>query len=305
MIYTVTLNPSIDYIVRVTDLELGQLNRADSQDKYPGGKGINVSRILQRLGTPTTALGFIGGFTGDFIQKTLQSEEVICDFTPINCDTRINIKLKADAETEINGQGPLLTSQDINHLKEKLAGVQAGDIVVLAGSLPSQLPIDFYNQLIEIIKEKQADFVIDTTGDSLLQALAHGPLLIKPNHHELAEMFETQFTSITDMLPYGQKLLQMGAKNVLVSLGKDGALLFTPNGSYRSTPIKGTLKNSVGAGDSMVAGFISQLALNRQNIKSALTYGVACGSATAFSDDLATTQTIKELLTSVQLTKIA
>lgn len=305
MIYTVTLNPSIDYIVRVTDIELGQLNRADSQDKYPGGKGINVSRILQRLGTPTTSLGFIGGFTGDFIQKTLQNEGIICDFTTIKSDTRINIKLKATSETEINGQGPHLNTQDIHDLKEKLSRIQAGDIVVLAGSLPTQLPIDFYNQLIEIIKEKQADFVIDTTGDSLLKALVHQPLLIKPNHHELAEIFQTQFTSVTDILPYGQKLLDMGAQNVLVSMGKDGALLFTSDGNYRSTPIEGTLKNSVGAGDSMVAGFISQLAFDRQNIKEAFTYGVACGSATAFSDDLATTTAIKQLLKTVKLTKIA
>lgn len=304
MIYTVTLNPSIDYIVHVDDLQVGALNRSTKEAKFPGGKGINVSRILKQLETPSTPLGFIGGFTGEFIKEKLIADGLTPNFTTIADDTRINVKVKGQTETEINGQGPHLTPANIAELKEKLADLTRGDIVVLAGSIPASLPADFYQELITIIHAKEAEFVIDTTGASLLNSLSEQPLLIKPNHHELAEMFATTFNSTADMIPYGQDLLARGAKNVLVSLGKDGALLFTNEGTYQSVPIVGELKNSVGAGDSMVAGFISRLALEPTNLEEAFRYGLASGSATAFSDDLATRQDILALVPTVTIKKL-
>lgn len=303
MIYTVTLNPSIDYVVRLDTLETGSVNRSENQDKYPGGKGINVSRILKRLDVDSTALGFLGGFTGRFIEEALAGEKITTRFTPVKTDTRINVKLKADQETEINGQGPDLTEQDISALKQELSSLTSDDLVVLAGSIPGALPSDFYQELIALITKQGAEFIIDTTGDALLESLEYHPLLIKPNHHELGEMFDTTLVTIEDIIPYGQDLLKRGAKNVIVSMGKDGALLITPDLTIFAPPIKGDLKNSVGAGDSMVAGFISQL--NRANAQSeledAFRYGVASGSATAFSDDLATKDKIVNLLPQVTL----
>lgn len=303
MIYTVTLNPSIDYIVQLETLELGQLNRIAQDYKFPGGKGINVSRILQRLGKKNAALGFLGGFTGDFIRSSLEQEGILTDFTTISDDTRINIKLKAQEETEVNCQGPTLSLAEIADLKSRLAAVSSQDIVILSGSIPPSLPRDFYSQLIELITAKGAHFVIDTTGSSLLETLEAQPLLVKPNHHELAELFATSFSSIEDILPYGQLLLEKGAQHVIVSLGGDGALLFSGDAVYQAAPLKGTLINSVGAGDSMIAGFVSQLSAT-PDLELAFRYGVACGSATAFSADLATAAAITDLLDQITLKKL-
>ncbi|EOT43575.1 1-phosphofructokinase [Enterococcus columbae] len=303
MIYTMTLNPSIDYIVHVDELTIGSVNRMSHDAKFPGGKGINVSRILKRVDASSTALGFIGGFTGKFIEDHLKAEAIDTQFTAIQSDTRINIKLKAGEETEINGQGPTLSDDEINQLKASLNQVKAGDIVVLAGSLPAGLSQGFYQELIEIIKDKGADFVIDTTGKDLLAALPKQPLLVKPNNHELADLYQTSFASIADILPYGQKMLADGAKNVIISMAGDGALLFTESGIYQSNVLKRELKNSVGAGDSMIAGFIGHYAKTNDPIE-AFKWGVACGSATAFSDDLATKAFIQELLPEVVITKL-
>lgn len=303
MIYTVTLNPSIDYIVQLDTLELGHLNRIAKDYKFPGGKGINVSRILQRLGKKNAALGFLGGFTGDFIRNSLEHEGILTDFTTIHDDTRINIKLKAQEETEVNGQGPSLTAAEIADLKGRLAAVTSQDIVILSGSIPPSLPNDFYSQLISIITAKGAGFVIDTTGSSLLDTLKTQPLLVKPNHHELAEMFNVSFSSIEDILPYGQLLVEKGAQHAIVSLGGDGALLFSGNAIYQAAPLKGTLVNSVGAGDSMIAGFISQLSTT-PDLELAFRYGVACGSATAFSTDLASATDISILLDQIKIEKL-
>lgn len=303
MIYTVTLNPSIDYIVQLDTLELGHLNRIAQDYKFPGGKGINVSRILQRLGMKNAALGFLGGFTGDFIRSSLEEEGILTDFTPIHDDTRINIKLKAQEETEVNGQGPKLTTAEITDLKDRLAAVSPQDIVILSGSIPPSLPRDFYSQLIDLVKGKGADFVIDTTGASLLESLSARPLLVKPNHHELAELFQVTFSSIEEILPFGQKLLEKGAQNAIVSLGGEGALLFSGKVVYQASPLKGALINSVGAGDSMIAGFISQLATH-SDLELAFRYGVACGSATAFSTDLGTATAIQELLDQIVIKSI-
>lgn len=303
MIYTVTLNPSIDFIVKVDGLKLGDLNRMKEDFKLPGGKGINVSRILKRMDTESTALGFLGGFTGNFISEWLKEEQINTAFTNVQSDTRINIKLKSDTETEINGLGPLLSEKEIEDLKQAMNNVKKGDIVVLSGSTPASLRNGFYQELIEIIRGKEAEFVIDTTGDDLKDALAKRPLLIKPNNHELAELYHTEFKSIEDILPYGKKLLEEGAQNVLISMAGDGALLFTKDGAYQSNVLVRPLKNSVGAGDSMIAGFIGSYSKDHDPVE-AFKWGVACGSATAFSDDLATKALIDELIPEVEITKI-
>ena len=304
MIYTVTLNPSIDYIVHVDDLKIGEVNRMKKDLKLPGGKGINVSRILKRIAVENEALGFLGGFTGNFIADWLKQENISQRFTKIEDDTRINIKLKAESETEINGLGPAITPSDIADLKAQLSKVEKGDIVVLSGSAPASLPNGFYQELIQLVKANQAEFVIDTTGQDLMNALVNEPLLVKPNNHELAEAYQTTFNSIADIVPYGKKLLTAGAKNAIISMAGDGALLITNDGVYQSNVLKRPLKNSVGAGDSMIAGFIGEYSQNKDAI-AAFKWGVACGSATAFSDDLAQAPFIKELLAEVIVEKIA
>lgn len=304
MIYTVTLNPSIDYIVHVEELKLGNLNRMTNDFKLPGGKGINVSRILKRIRTESTALGFLGGFTGSFISDWLTQERIQTNFTKVREDTRINIKLKSKNETEINGLGPALSNEELQELKQALSLVSAGDIVVLSGSTPATLREGFYEELIQIIKDKQAEFVIDTTGKDLLNALQNKPLLIKPNNHELAELFDVRFQTVDDILPFGNRLLEDGAQHVIISMAGDGALLFTKNGVYRSNVLKRPLKNSVGAGDSMIAGFVGTFSKSNDPVE-AFKWGVACGSATAFSDDLATADLINELIAEVIIEKIS
>lgn len=301
MIYTVTLNPSIDYIVHAEKIDMGNVNRMSHDLKLPGGKGINVSRILERLAVPTKAVGFLGGFTGEFIHDWLEREHVPTDFTTIVEDTRINIKLKAGLETEINGLGPNVSSEEIQALKQSLMHLQPMDIVVLAGSVLPCLPEDFYQELIELIKEQQAEFVIDTTGENLLRALPYQPLLIKPNKDELGELYHTTLTEINEIIEYGKKLLKNGPKHVLISMASEGALLFTNQGVYQSNVLKRPLKNSVGAGDSMIAGFVGRWTQTNDPVE-AFKWGVACGSATAFSDDLATEAFILELLPEVEIT---
>ncbi|WP_461197565.1 1-phosphofructokinase [Enterococcus sp. N249-2] len=303
MIYTVTLNPSIDFIVHVDHLAIGALNKMTQDFKLPGGKGINVSRILKRINVDSTALGFVGGFTGTFISDWITKEAIDHQFTSVTDDTRINIKLKSGEETEINGLGPAISESEMADLKAKFSQLKPDDIVILSGSKPAGLTADFYEDLIELVQNAGADFVIDTTGAELFAALPAHPLLIKPNNHELAELYQTSFSSIEDILPYGQKMLQDGAKNVIVSLGGDGALLFSGEKIYRTNVLKRPLKNSVGAGDSMIAGFIGRYAETRDVVE-AFKWGVACGSATAFSDDLAQADFIHELLPEVEVKEI-
>lgn len=304
MIYTVTLNPSIDYIVHVDGLELGALNRMTNDFKLPGGKGINVSRILKRIHTESTALGFLGGFTGNFISDWLKQEAIQTNFTTVREDTRINIKLKSVNETEINGLGPTISNEEMQELKQTLSTIVAGDIVILSGSTPASLREGFYEELIQIIKDKNAEFIIDTTGKDLIDALPNRPLLIKPNNHELAELYDVTFHSIEDILPYGHRLLEEGAKHVIISMAGDGALLFTSDGVYRSNVLKRPLKNSVGAGDSMIAGFVGRFSKDNDPVE-AFKWGVACGSATAFSDDLASAELIETLIEEVVIEKIS
>ncbi|PAF32217.1 1-phosphofructokinase [Paenibacillus sp. 7516] len=303
MIYTITLNPSIDYIVEVDDLKLGGLNRMNRDLKLPGGKGINVSRVLNQLGADNTAIGFLGGFTGRFINDKLQADQIQTDFVTIADDTRINIKLKHGDETEINGLGPAIREEEAAQLLQKLSSLQTGDIVVLSGSVPPSLGTDFYDRLIQVCKQTGAEFVIDTTGPALMEALVHMPLLVKPNHHELAELFGVNIETREELVLYGRKLLEAGAKQVLISMAGDGALLITGSDVYHASVPKGKVKNSVGAGDSMIGGFVGTYVLNG-DILEAFRTGVASGSATAFSDDLATRDFIEELRGEVTITKL-
>ena len=297
MIYTITVNPSIDYIVRLPQLTLGQVNRMQYDAKLPGGKGINVSRILNQLTVKNTAWGFLGGFTGKFVQQKLTTEQLTTDFTPITADTRINVKIKAAEETEINGQGPEITAAAQKAFKAKFKQLKPGDIVVMSGSLPPALPESFYRDLIPLIQAHQAEFVIDTTGQALLDTLSGHPLVVKPNQHELAALFNVNLDHDAAIVKYGRKLLKMGAKHVLVSMAGAGAFLITPQQVYKSTAPKGKVINSVGAGDSMIAGFVGTFSQTQDPFKSFAT-GLACGSATAFSEDLA----VKAKITAVQKT---
>lgn len=303
MIYTVTLNPSIDFIVRLDQLALGSVNRMTSDDKFAGGKGINVSRILQRLDIANTATGFIGGFTGRFVEEGLVTEQIKTDFVQVDQDTRINVKIKADEETEINGAGPVISPEQLASLEATLSQLTAEDIVVFAGSAPANLGNEVYKQLIPLVKATGAEVVCDFEGQTLLDSLAYQPLLVKPNNHELEMIFEVKLAGLADVETYAKKILEQGAKHVIVSMAGDGALLVTPEASYFAKPIKGKVKNSVGAGDSMVAGFTGEFAKSGDAL-AALKWGVACGTATAFSDDLAEFEFIKEIYEKVEVEQL-
>lgn len=303
MIYTVTLNPSIDFIVRLDHLALGEVNRMSSDDKFVGGKGINVSRILKRLDIDNTATGFIGGFTGKFVEDGLVEENIKTNFVSVNEDTRINVKVKSDQETEINGAGPVITSTQLGELEAILASLTSKDMVVFAGSAPTNLGNKVYNTLIPIAKQAGAEVVCDFEGETLLDSLQYQPLLVKPNNHELADIFNVTLDSIEDIVTYAHKLREKGAKNVIISMAGDGALLVTKEVTYFAKPIKGTVKNSVGAGDSMVAGFTGEFVASG-NLLESLKWGVACGTATTFSDDLATAEFIKETYQKVEVVEL-
>ena len=303
MIYTVTLNPAIDFIVRLDTIELGGVNRMDSDDKFAGGKGINVSRILKRLGIDNTATGFIGGFTGKFIEDGLQAEDINTRFVTVDQDTRINVKIKSAQETEINGTGPVITDQQLAELEEILSNLSADDVVVFAGSAPSNLSNQVYNRLIPLVRKTGAQVVCDFEGQTLLDSLAYQPLLVKPNNHELEAIFGVTLNGIADVEKYAREILAKGAQNVIVSMAGDGALLVTQEAAYFAQPIKGTVKNSVGAGDSMVAGFTGEFVKSANPVE-ALKWGVACGTATAFSDDLASIEFIKETYEKVEVERL-
>ena len=302
MIYTVTLNPSIDYIVRLDKVEVGSVNRMDSDDKFAGGKGINVSRVLKRLGIENTATGFIGGFTGKFITDNLVSEGIASNFVEVNQDTRINVKIKADAETEINGPGPEISTEKLAELKEILSSLSPADTVVFAGSSPKNLGNVVYKELIGLTRQTGAQVVCDFEGQTLIDSLDYQPLLVKPNNHELGAIFGVKVESLDEIEKYARELLAKGAQHVIISMAGDGALLVTSEGAYFAKPIKGTVKNSVGAGDSMVAGFTGEFVKSKDAVE-AFKWGVACGTATTFSDDLATADFIKETYEKVEVEK--
>ncbi|MFR3072394.1 MAG: 1-phosphofructokinase [Paeniclostridium sp.] len=302
MIYTVTLNPSIDYVIKLDNLKNGEVNRTKEEYVYPGGKGINVSLILKELGYKSRALGFVSGFTGLYIKDTLKNKGLEEDFINLeNGFTRINVKVKSNEETEINGQGPNIDDESLNKLYEKLDSLKENDILVLAGSIPKTLDSSLYENIMKRLENKNVKIVVDATKDLLMNVLKHKPFLIKPNNHELEELFNVKLNGIDDIITYAKKLKEMGAKNVLVSMGKDGALLINEDEKvFTSNVAKGEVKNSVGAGDSMVAGFIAGY-LNSNNYEEALNLGAASGGATAFSNDLATKEDIYKLIDEIKI----
>lgn len=303
MIYTVTLNPSLDFITRLKKLTLGETNRADSETIFPGGKGINVSRLLSQLAIDNTAWGFIGGFTGQHLKKTLNESHLVQDFTLIAGNTRINLKIKAIDETEINATGPAVTEQELATFFQKFDCLTRNDVVVLSGSVPKSLSSHVYQQMLQKIQLCGARFVIDTTGQQLKTALADQPLLVKPNRSELAQLYDTDLVEQADILRWGRQLIIDGAQYAIVSLAGDGALLFTKNEQYFAKPIKGQVQNSAGAGDSMIAGFIGTW-LQTEDILESFKIAVASGTATAFSNDIATKQKIEEIYQQVIITAV-
>jgi len=303
MIYTVTFNPSVDYIVEVENFVSGTVNRVKEDHKYPGGKGINVSRVLNNLGVKSKALGFIGGFTEEYIKSTLESQGIDTDFITVNEDTRINIKLKSNEETEINGVGPKIENEKLNELFNKLGNLNSEDFLVLAGNVQKTLPRDIYAQIQKKCLDTNVNVIVDTTGEALLNSLKYKPFLIKPNNHELAEIFETEINTRDEIIYYGKKLMDMGAQNVIISMAGEGALLICREGVYHASAPKGEVKNSVGAGDSMIGGFLAKYSKDT-SIVEAFRWGAASGSATAFSLDLCKKDHVERLLNEIKVIKL-
>lgn len=301
MIYTMTFNPSIDYMVTVDHFCLGEVNRTSSEYILPGGKGINVSVVLKNLGIESVALGFIAGFTGQEIKNRVEKDfGVQTDFIDVeNGYSRINFKMKSDEESEVNGNGPQINQKHLDMLNQKLYQLNEGDILVLSGSIPQCVSNDIYSTIMESLKGKGIEIVVDATGDLLMKVLKNKPFVIKPNNHELAEMFHVKLSGTKDIVKYAKKLQDLGAKNVLISMAGDGALFVCENGKvYFSEAPKGTVKNSVGAGDSMVAGFVAGYIETKDYVQ-AFKKGIATGSASAFSENLATKEEVEELLKTI------
>lgn len=317
MIYTVTLNPSLDYIVSVPDFRRGRVNRTGSERMYPGGKGVNVSQVLANLGHRSVALGFLAGFTGAEIEKQLQTRGIQTAFVQVKEGmSRINIKLQTRKgapeeagieETEINGAGPVVRPEELELLLGQLERLMPGDVLVLAGSIPSALPDTIYQDICRLLTGRGVHIVVDATGSLLMKVLEYRPFLIKPNHHELGELFGVELTDREEVVPYAKKLQELGAQNVLVSMGSRGAVLVAEDGKVYSSPApKGVpgsqVKNAVGAGDSMVAGFLAglleeggEIAGGAYDYREAFEMGLCTGSASAFSEELATREEVEAL----------
>lgn len=300
MIYTLTTNPSIDYVMRLDEFCDGKTLRSTSEEKYAGGKGIMVAKILKNLGDDPINLGFLGGFTGDFIKKELARLEIKENFTRVAADTRINVKLKYDTETEINAQGPDITKGEIEDFYKKLEDINENDYLIISGSLPKSLGSDFYK---EVIEKTGCKFSIDIANKEVLDYLKYKPVLIKPNEEELANIFETEISSEDDLIKYAKKLNSLGAENVIVSLGAAGSIFVDDKNIYKADAIKGELINSVGAGDSMVGGFIYAISKGYDKLD-AYKLAIACGTATAFSPDIASRKKIEEMSKKVEVKEI-
>lgn len=296
MIYTVTFNPSLDYIVSVEEFRLGLTNRTSSELILPGGKGINVSTVLGNLGFVSTALGFVAGFIGEEICREVERAGIQSDFIQIEEGTsRINVKLRSIEGTEINGQGPDISEEKVQLLMEKLEMLKSGDVLVLAGSIPASMPDDIYSRIMEKLEGRGVRIAVDATKDLLLNVLEYHPFLIKPNNHELGELFKVELKTREEVVPYGRMLQDRGARNVLISMAGEGAVLITEDGQVLTSPApQGKLVNGVGAGDSMVAGFLAGW-LEKQDYSHAFYMGVAAGSASAFSEYLATREEIETI----------
>ena len=304
VIYTVTFNPSLDYIVSVKDFRPGMTNRTSSELMLAGGKGINVSIILGNLGIKSTALGFIAGFTGDEIVRRLHNGGINSEFIKINDGiSRINIKLKSIDGTEINGQGPHIDSSHIEQLMNRLRRLESGDVLVLAGSIPAGISDNIYKDIMDMLKDKGVQIVVDATSRLLTNVLEYNPFFIKPNQHELGDIFNVTLNTQEEVIPYALKLKKMGAVNVCVSMGGKGAILVADDGNvYKAKAPDGILKNSVGAGDSLVAGFLSGW-IEKKDYEYAFRKGVATGSASAFSERLATVGEVNMLIDKVVITR--
>ena len=296
MIYTVTFNPAIDYVVHIGDMKTGQVNRSEHEEMFFGGKGINVSVVLKELGIDSKALGFTAGFTGEAIENGLEEMGIDTDFVRLaKGNSRINVKIKSAQETDLNGQGPEISEAELEKLFQKLDELNDGDTLILAGSIPTSLPENVYERILERLSGRDIRAVVDATGRLLMNVLKYEPFLIKPNDHELGEMFAVKINNMDDALKYAQKLREMGARNVLVSMAEKGAMLLDENGKvHRCGVCTGTVKNSVGAGDSMVAGFVA--GVSEGGYGYALKLGTAAGGATAFSEGLAKREDISRLL---------
>lgn len=304
VIYTVTFNPSLDYIVSVKDFRPGMTNRTSSELMLAGGKGINVSIVLGNLGIKSTALGFIAGFTGDEIVRRLHNGGINSEFIKINDGiSRINIKLKSIDGTEINGQGPHIDSSHIEQLMNRLRRLESGDVLVLAGSIPAGISDNIYKDIMDMLKDKGVQIVVDATSRLLTNVLEYNPFFIKPNQHELGDIFNVTLNTQEEVIPYALELKKMGAVNVCVSMGGKGAILVADDGNvYKAKAPDGILKNSVGAGDSLVAGFLSGW-IEKKDYEYAFRKGVATGSASAFSERLATVREVNMLIDKVVITR--
>ncbi len=300
MIYTVTFNPAIDYIVRVENFRAGQINRTYYENILPGGKGINVSIVLKNMGHDSTALGFMAGFTGREISARLAGYGVGSDFVEVKKGmSRINLKMKSDEETEINGQGPDIQPEDIEELYSKLDALKAGDLLVISGSVPNTLPGDMYERIMSRLDGKGIDIVVDAERDLLVNVLKYHPFLIKPNNHELGAIYGVELRKQDEVIPYAKKLQEEGARNVLISMAGEGAVFISEKGDVlKSAAPKGTVVNSVGAGDSMVAGFLTGY-METGDYERAFKMGLCTGSASAFSPDLATRPEVEALLATI------
>lgn len=302
MIYTVTFNPAIDYAIGVENLQPGMTNRASYEQLLPGGKGLNVSTILNNLGIENTALGFIAGFTGKEIKRSFEALGGKSDFIELkNGISRINVKIKSDKETEINAVGPVIDDVAMSELLKKLNMLKDGDTLILAGSIPSSLPDSLYSDIMKMLSDRNIMIAVDATKDLLINVLEHKPFLVKPNNHELGEIFGVTLKTREEVVPYAKKLQEKGAKNVLISMAGEGAVLIAKTGDVlMSEAPKGTVKNSVGAGDSMVAGFIAGW-YEKRDYKHAFKMGLSAGSASAFSEMLATKSEIERVYNSFEL----
>lgn len=300
MIYTVTFNPSIDYVIFTNDFKIDGLNRATATYKFAGGKGINVSRVLKTLDVESTALGFAGGFPGKFIADTLNNSAIQSNFIEVDEDTRINVKLKTGQETEINAPGPHITSAQFEQLLQQIKNTTSEDIVIVAGSVPSSIPSDAYAQIAQITAQTGAKLVVDAEKELAESVLSYHPLFIKPNKDELEVMFNTTVNSEEDVIKYGRLLVDKGAQSVIVSLGGDGAIYIDKEISIKAVNPQGKVVNTVGSGDSTVAGMVAGIA-SGLTIEKAFQQAVACGTATAFDEDLATRDAIEKIKSQVTI----
>lgn len=301
MFYTVTLNPALDYISQVDDFGIGKINRTKTEKILPGGKGLNVSMVLKNLGIDSVAIGFIAGFTGDELRKQMEQKGVKTEFIKVqNGITRINVKISSNQETALNGIGPDTDEKDIEELLQKINEITSDDLVILSGNIPKSIPKNIYQIICDILEKNNVTFVVDATRELLIDVLKYKPFLIKPNKEELEETFKVKITTKDELVTYAKKLQDMGAQNVLISLGGDGAMLLNKEDKvYYSKAPKGKVINTVGAGDSMVAGFLAGYKKTK-DYEQAFKMGIATGSASAFSMDLATAKEVEDLLKDIK-----